>query len=300
MPENSNNNEEIKINPERSGKISGGNNNEDDTFDGILAAIKKKIEDDNKKAVNAKLPDPNLSGELHQEALEKRAEQDKKYEEKRNNWERANAHWGDMKLLNNELRMSAEEKEEQIRQDSQEKIQEAIRKNMAKDLSERQKLVVQAAGERATEVLYSVAQEMESLVEKGGASAFLIITLTYIIAFAKDISDIASGTILSFATGIVASTILGFFWMLAAESWHGGNITTALVRKMLTRILACTVFDSLPLFGLIPTYIVINFWCHHDFKKMIKKAERELEDANLKMDQVQKETKNAINRISSV
>jgi hypothetical protein len=33
---------------------------------------------------------------------------------------------------------------------------------------------------------------------------------------------------------------------------------------------------------------------------MIKKAERELEDANLKMDQVQKETKNAINRISSV
>lgn len=266
----------------------------DETFDAIMASIKEKIEKDHKQ--EQRLSNPKLSEDLHKESIK---EAERRQEENKKQFERRSNNFAKLQALRSEFQRSPEEQQEDAREESRRAAQEAIEKQMKQDLSERQKMIIRVAGDHALDVLYRVAARLEEQAERGGAGAFLIITLTYLIALAKDISDIGHGGLVGIFTGIIASAFLAFFWSLACGGWHGGAITNQIIKRVLRKILLATAVDGIPVIGIVPTYLIINLWCHMDFKRGISRTEDEIIETDEKIKTTRENVEIQANNVDS-
>jgi hypothetical protein len=159
---------------------------------------------------------------------------------------------------------------------------EAAEKQLGEALNVRQRLALKAAvtvaGDEALNGLAAIAQEMEEQMQKGGAMASFLIAMTYLIALIKDVLDglAAFSPGQGMAVGVAFGLVLTFFWIMICGSWHGGVATNWVLKRVLTRILAFSFLDGIPLFGIVPLYFVLNFWSHWDLTRAMKKSEEEL------------------------
>lgn len=154
-------------------------------------------------------------------------------------------------------------------------------KDAGRDLDVKSRIAVnigaKVAGRRLANVLAAIAEKMAKEAERGGPIGFVMILMTYLMAGIKDILDAVAFAIpgISLALGIMFGIIISLFWLLICGSNHGA-IVRWFVKKALTRILVAIVIDGL--FGIVPTFLVMNVWTHWGYNKKIKKAEKDLEE----------------------
>lgn len=284
-------NEKIDLGSASRQKNSSPSGADSGIFEDVLERVEKRMEENRQKRQGMKSRNPMLSESLYKDDVERKVKQSEAYNRKKKSVAEIRTGLQEMRNLRSELRMSPEQKEAQIRAQAKSDMSKTAKEMAGTNLTVKQKVAVRIAGGKALDVLYSVAQKMEKEVEKGGMGASFIIMATYLIAFIKDCSDLLVSGIpgLGLITGIIFGTILAFFWLLACGSWHGGYVTNKILRKILVRILAASVFESIPFCGFVPTYIVLNLWSHMDFRKTIKEAENQLFEVNENIARVEKE-----------
>lgn len=299
MPENLDNNENNSAND----AVSNDQERTDETnksqtdftgqgiseFDAVMEKVRKRMEEDLQKEEDAKLPDPMHSEQFAKSEAARKQEQ---YQRKKQRFEQANTHIQTLRNLNAERNMTVEAKREQARQQAKEEIERVARKQMEKDMTVQQKMLVDVAGNRALDVLYSASEKLAEQAERGGSTAYMIIFFTYFIAFTKDLLDVVIDLampewsfIITSIIGTICSVFLVFFWLsVSGGNWHGGMVTNQIVRYLLGGII-----DSIPIFGIVPTYIVLNLWSHIDFLKSKREAAEKREEVDQQISDVKTE-----------
>lgn len=282
-------------------KSKGGNGAEDfsglsseqkaELVEKILEGVEKKVEKKYDKEMGYEKVDSMRSGGLYEQDQQKQAEIKKKYERDSGLIRQARSLNSDARSFRSESRKSSEEQKRDIDEHVKQEAKKA-RKMIGKDMGIRQKIVALVALEKADAIAFAVAQKLATQVEMGGARAFLPIMITYFLAVGKDLLDIITGSVTSIFTGMLFGAVIGYFWILVVGGWHGGMIQNRIIKKILVRLLATSIFESLPIGSFVPTFVVINMLSHWDFRKSVKKAEDELANVNFTRSEIQKQAKN--------
>lgn len=155
------------------------------------------------------------------------------------------------------------------------------------------KVATSVAGDQAMRILSAASAKMAQQAERGGSIGALIIGITYFIALIKDCSDLLPGV--GLMIGIALGLLISLFWLQLCGSNHG--MLARWMVKLMFRTLIFFLFDGTPFLGILPLFLFMNVWNHHDYNQMIKQAEKRLEDNNRDYERVQRETRRAVNSI---
>jgi len=256
----------------------------------IIAGVEDKVKKNYDKETGYKKVDVLRSGELHGKNQEKLEKTENRYKSDSNLIRQARSLSSDARSFRSASNRSTEEQKKEIDENVKKEAEKA-RKMISKDMGIRQKIVTLVALEKADAIAFAIAQKLAAQVEMGGTRAFLPIMITYLLAIGKDVLDISTGSIASIFTGMIFGAVIGYFWVLVVGGWHGGVIKNQIIKRILVRLLATSIFESLPIGSLVPTFVIINMLSHRDFRKSVKKAEEELANVNLTRSEIQRQAK---------
>jgi hypothetical protein len=164
-------------------------------------------------------------------------------------------------------------KTEALKEEANAEAQKEIDKALKNIHNKRARMALGLAGIHMDKVASVISSKLAAEANRGGFHAIIPIGITYLVAFAKDFIDFTGvGSIVGILTGIIAGLIIAMFWVQVSGGWKGGFITRRLIKRILVKIGAAAIVESLIGINLIPTFIIMNLWSHYDWTKSIKES----------------------------
>lgn len=305
MPKEANN--EKDLNGGASGSQNGRTGRLVDDFENIVQKVEQRTDEKYRAGEQMKRPDPNLSESMYLEDAQRRIKSQANYERNKQSFKKIHADIQNLRRAGNSLKTrTAEERMDEAKMEARNEISGAMRKEiegrMEKDLGFRDKMImkvaVKTAGDKLVDAIDRTAQGMAKQVSKSEGRAFIVIAVTYLVAALKDISDVATGGLLGILTGIAAGTFLALFWLYAYGHWRGGMVTNY-VTKIVLRFVLGMFIEVTPGVSIIPTYLVLNWFSHRDFKKNIRKNRDMIAELDMKKEKVAASTNRRIKSIGA-